>query len=76
MLDRFTAAMRAELEKEAAAPEAQAAGPAPAAVASPSPAPVPASAPPLEVSSVVLRQPMFWLAALVIALGLIWFWFR
>ena len=66
MLERFTEAMRAELEK-------------PAAAASPgaptAPAPV-RSAPPLEVSSVVLRQPAFWIAAIVIAAALIWFWFR
>jgi len=66
MLERFTEAMRAELEKPAAA--ASPGAPTP-------PAPV-RSAPPLEVSSVVLRQPAFWIAAIVIAAALIWFWFR
>jgi carbon monoxide dehydrogenase subunit G len=57
MLERFTESMRAELEKPAA-------GPAPAAT-SPSA--------PVEVSSVVFRQPAFWIAVVAVAAILIWF---
>jgi len=70
MLERFTQAMRAELEKPAAA------APTAAGPAEPAP-PAPArSAPPIEVLSFGLRQPAFWIAAIVIAAALIWFWFR
>jgi hypothetical protein len=76
MLERFTESMRAELEKPAAAAPARAPAsvpttpPPPAAAPSPAPA---AASPPLEVSSVVFRQPAFWLAALALVAALIWF---
>jgi hypothetical protein len=67
MLERFTEAMRAELEK----PEAAGTAPALAGVAAAPSAPAP-SAPPLEVSSVVLRQPAFWVVVLVVAAVVVW----
>jgi uncharacterized protein len=83
MLERFTEAMRAELEKPVAAASAAVAPAAnhPAAVrpeapAPPAAAPAPASvaaSPPLEVSSFVFRRPAFWVAALAVAAVLIWF---
>jgi carbon monoxide dehydrogenase subunit G len=78
MLERFTESMRAELEKPAAAelPAASAAAAALAAPATPPPAAPTPSAPPLEVSSVLFRQPTFWVAAVLAALALIWFLFR
>jgi len=60
MFERFTEAVRAELEKPGAAPV-------------PSPA---AGAPPIEVSSVVMRQPVFWIAVLAVLAILYWFWIR
>jgi carbon monoxide dehydrogenase subunit G len=67
MLERFTEAMRAELEK----PEAAGTAPAGAGVAAAPSAPPP-SAPPLELSSVVLRQPAFWVVVLVVAATVVW----
>jgi carbon monoxide dehydrogenase subunit G len=58
MLQRFTEAVRAELEKPVVA----------------SPAVV--NAPPIEVSSFVLRQPAFWIAAAVVVLAVYWLWIR
>ena len=58
MFERFTEAMRAELEKPVVA----------------SPAVV--NAPPIEVSSFVLRQPAFWIAAAVVVLAVYWLWIR
>ncbi len=66
MFERFTAAIRAELEKPAAAE-----GPAPTA-----PPPAATSAPPIEVTSFVLRRPEFWIAAVVVLAVLYWFWIR
>ena len=69
MFERFTEAMRAELEKPVAAESSAASPPA-------SPGATPVSAPPIEVSSVVLRQPAFWITGVVV-LGLVyWFWMR
>ena len=59
MFERFTEAMRAELEK-------------PVAAESPAVSPAAASAPPIEVSSVVLRQPVFWVAVLAVVAVLVW----
>jgi len=59
MFERFTEAVRAELEKPVASV--------------PSPA---ASAPPIEVSSVVMRQPVFWIAVLAVLAILYWLWIR
>jgi carbon monoxide dehydrogenase subunit G len=78
MLERFTAAMRAELERPAVAPAPVAAPvavpvPVVAPSPSPSPSPAPAVAPPLEVSGAVFRQPGFWLAAAVLTAVLLWF---
>ena len=67
MLQRFTEAMRAELERPVADE-----GPA----ASPAAAPAAANAPPIEVSSFVLRRPAFWIAAAVVVLALYWLWIR
>jgi carbon monoxide dehydrogenase subunit G len=73
MLERFTEAMRAELEKPVpATAAAPATATAPALASAPPSASAPAS-PPLEVSSVVFRQPAFWVAALAVAAALIWF---
>jgi carbon monoxide dehydrogenase subunit G len=58
MLQRFTEAVRAELEKPVVA----------------SPAVV--NAPPIEVSSFVLRQPAFWIAAAVVVFAVYWLWIR
>jgi carbon monoxide dehydrogenase subunit G len=69
MFERFTEAMRAELEKPAPAAEAPAEAPAPAAA--PSASAAPASAP-IEVSSVVFRQPAFWVSAAVVLAVLYW----
>jgi uncharacterized protein len=66
MFERFTAAIRAELEKPAAAE-----GPAPTA-----PPPAATSAPPIEVTSFVLRRPEFWIAAVVVLAVLYWLWIR
>jgi len=59
MFERFTEAVRAELEKPVA----------------PVPSPA-ASAPPIEVSSVVMRQPVFWIAVLAVLAILYWLWIR
>jgi hypothetical protein len=60
MFERFTEAMRAELEGvRAAVPELM----------------TPAS-PPLEVSSFVLRRPAFWILVIVILAVVSWFWIR
>jgi carbon monoxide dehydrogenase subunit G len=71
MLQRFTEAVRAELEKPVVAesPEAK-------PVASPAAPPAVANAPPIEVSSFVLRQPAFWIAAAVVVLAVYWLWIR
>ena len=66
MFERFTAAIRAELEKPAAAE-----GPAPTA-----PPPAATSAPPIEMTSFVLRRPEFWIAAVVVLAVLYWLWIR
>jgi carbon monoxide dehydrogenase subunit G len=78
MFERFTEAMRAELEKPVAAAPGVCRprrwprrGPA-----RPVPAPSPASAPPLEVSSFVLRRPGFWILVLVIIAFVYWLWIR
>jgi uncharacterized protein len=71
MFERFTEAMRAELEKPVAA-----AAPAEPAASPTSPAPSPASAPPLEVSSFVLRRPGFWILVLAIMAAVYWLWIR
>jgi hypothetical protein len=77
MLQRFTEAMRAELERPEPprAPEAvpAAAGATPVTTSAP---PAAASAPPLELSSFVFRRPAFWIAVLFLAAVLIWWWFR
>ncbi len=59
MFQRFTEAMRAELEK-------------PPAAAGALPPPAAASAAPIEVSSFVLRRPAFWIAAAVLLAVLVW----
>lgn len=64
MLDRFTEAMRAELEK-----------PEPPITPSAT-APLATGAPPIEVSSFVFRQPAVWIAAAVVFAILYWFWRR
>lgn len=74
MFERFTEAVRAELEKPVASDR-----PAPPAALPTGAAPVPspaASAPPIEVSSVVMRQPVFWIAVLAVLAILYWFWIR
>ena len=77
MFERFTEAMRAELEKPVAA-ESQAASPTGSPAASPlaSPSATTVSAPPIEVSSVVLRQPAFWITGVVVLGVVYWFWIR
>ena len=72
MFERFTEAMRAELEKpvDAESPAATAG----AAAAAPPPAVV--SAAPIEVSSFVLRRPAFWILVLVVLAVLYWLWIR
>jgi hypothetical protein len=77
MFQRFTEAVRVELEKAPAA-EPAAAGPAPGALPASGPSTVPAvaSAPPLEVSSFVVRRPAFWVAVFFVVGALIWFWSR
>jgi len=72
MFERFTEAMRAELEKPVAAESPDAA--AGAAAAAPPPAVV--SAAPIEVSSFVLRRPAFWILVLVVLAVLYWLWIR
>jgi len=67
MLQRFTEAMRAELEKPVAA-ESPALSPAASPAAS--------NAPPIEVSSFVLRRPAFWIVAAMFVLAIYWFWIR
>jgi hypothetical protein len=73
--------MRAELEKPVAA-ESPAASPAASPTSSPAPSPLvspgapPVSAPPIEVSSVVLRQPAFWITGVVVLGVVYWFWIR
>jgi uncharacterized protein len=67
MLQRFTEAMRAELEKPVAA-ESPAVPPAAS--------PAVANAPPIEVSSFVLRRPEFWIGAAVVVLAIYWIWIR
>ncbi len=62
MFERFTEAMRAELEKPVAS--------VPAAP------PAPASAPPIEVSSFVLRRPAFWIAVGLVVATVVWLWLR
>jgi len=69
MFERFTEAVRVELEKPAAA-ETPAASTAPAV-----PAPA-AAAPPIEVSSFVVRRPAFWILVLVVLGILYWLWIR
>ena len=79
MFERFTEAMRAELEKPVAADGpagSPAASPATSHPASPAASPAAASAPPIEVSSFVLRQPAFWIAAAVVLATVYWFWIR
>ena len=63
MFQRFTEAVRAELEK-------------PVTAEGPAVSPAPANAPPIEVSSFVLRRPAFWIAVAVVVLALYWFWIR
>jgi carbon monoxide dehydrogenase subunit G len=67
MFQRFTEAVRVELEKPSAPSAVPAVASAPPAVA---------SAPPLEVSSFVVRRPAFWVAVFFVVAALIWFWFR
>ena len=74
MFERFTEAMRAELEKPAAA--SPAASPAVSPAVSPTVSPAAPSAPPIEVSSFVLRRPGFWILLLVVLAVLYWFWIR
>ena len=71
MFERFTEAMRAELEK----PVAAAPGVSPSAAPA-EPALSPVSAPPLEVSSFVLRRPAFWILVLVAIAVVYWLWIR
>jgi carbon monoxide dehydrogenase subunit G len=68
MFERFTEAMRAELEKPAGPGDSRrlAAGPELMTPASP----------PLEVSSFVLRRPAFWILVIVILAVVSWFWIR
>lgn len=70
MLQRFTEAVRADLEKPVVAES-----PEVSPVVSPAASPVVANAPPIEVSSFVLRRPAFWVAAAVVVLA-IWLWIR
>jgi carbon monoxide dehydrogenase subunit G len=84
MLQRFTEAMRAELERpdaEAPAPAASAvAGPgASAAIAPTAPPAASAAAPPIEVlsfgSRLLLRRPAFWITVTVLVLlAFLWKW--
>jgi hypothetical protein len=72
MFERFTEAMRAELEKpvEAESPAAV------AGAASAAPPPTVVSAAPIEVSSFVVRRPAFWILVLVVLAVLYWLWIR
>jgi len=72
MFERFTEAMRAELEKPVAAEGAAAAGGA----ASAAPPLAAVSAAPIEVSSFVMRRPAFWILVLVVLAVLYWLWIR
>jgi hypothetical protein len=72
MFERFTEAMRAELEKPVAAESPAAA----AAAASAAPPPAAVSAAPIEVSSFVVRRPAFWILVLVVLAVLYWLWIR
>jgi uncharacterized protein len=82
MFERFTEAMRTELEKpvpEAATASATAATgdiPAPGPVTPASAMPAGAMAPPIEVSSFVFRRPGFWVAVLVALAVMYVFWTR
>jgi carbon monoxide dehydrogenase subunit G len=69
MFERFTEAMRAELEKPVAA---ESAARAPASAVSPAAT----NTQPIEVSSFVLRRPEFWIFLLAILAILYWFWIR
>jgi carbon monoxide dehydrogenase subunit G len=71
MFERFTEAMRAELEGAALATPAPT-GAAPAAAAAPPAAP----APPLEMSWFLFRRPAFWIVVLALAAAVFWFWSR
>ena len=72
MFERFTEAMRAELEKPVAAESPAAA----AGAASAAPPPAAVSAAPIEVSSFVVRRPAFWILVLVGLAVLYWLWIR
>ena len=71
MLQRFTEAVRVELEKPVVAED-----PEVSPVASPAASPAVANTPPIEVSSFVLRQPAFWVAAAVVVFAVYWLWIR
>ena len=76
MFERFTEAMRAELEKPGAAESPSATPDVAPAAPSPAASPAVVNAPPIEVSSFVLRQPAFWIAAAVVVFAVYWLWIR
>jgi uncharacterized protein len=76
MFERFTEAMRAELEKPMAAESPAVSPGAGSGASAANPPPAAASAPPIEVSSVVLRQPAFWIAAGLVVAAVVWLWLR